>query len=589
MKKIVLIILLTAALCNAYTPPIGIVDPPSVLMDADVDNYLGQTYDFTLDGRGVQTYPVSSSGHPYTHYINSATGDDTSNPYGTEANPRATIPFEGDKDPDTAAKALAAGSIIELHGGPFVGQSKDSLYCAGTQAAPIFIRGEDGATIGTFIFYLAGYYVVIEDLNFSATRLLLDKVAATISNFGIDYCIIRNCTATGTGVDDGDLTFLDIFGGGSGATLDASYIVVYNNEISQYGDWTDTQTFPQPTPNDCCGIYIWGYSSYIWILNNTIHNNNGDSIQVGSDAARNTHHIYIGDNECYEDRENALDIKEAEDVIVSHNSFHDYYELGRDDDGICCVTHGQGSLPGLLTESPHYVWYLFNDIYNASYGLHVSHTGEYIYLIGNTFRNCPKSGYGGPTNQPALNAYLFQGGGSEYHYYINNTIENCQAGIWITCNVSDPTIYIYNNIIDTLSEGTTLPWQNSHIISDGSKNDWIDMDYNLFCQSGGSAQIYLKPTTYSLATYQATGEGLNCDEDDPVFTNQASDDLTLQITSNARGVGTSGGVVNTVYSTFQSRYGIDITEDKNGTDITAWDAGAYQYTSGVKYFFLWIP
>ena len=69
---------------------------------------------------------------PYTHYVDHDHPDatDVANPFGTPTTPRQTVPN---------LVNLAAGSVVEIHGGAFAAQG--ALRGTGTATAPIFIRG----------------------------------------------------------------------------------------------------------------------------------------------------------------------------------------------------------------------------------------------------------------------------------------------------------------------------------------------------------------------------------------------------------------------------------------------------------------
>ena len=172
LKKIILFLgcvvmcqgLTLAVLESAWEPPIGI-PAPSFGIEETHRMYEGQTYDF---GSGPEPYKDAGNG-PYTHYVDNThpNATNTDNPYGTASKPRNVIPG-----------ALAPGSVVEVHGGPYaVGRSysRDWTWFSGTGTSerPIFIRGTEGETpvfVGMRI-RAGGSYIVIENFDFDNTRI----------------------------------------------------------------------------------------------------------------------------------------------------------------------------------------------------------------------------------------------------------------------------------------------------------------------------------------------------------------------------------------------------------------------------------
>src|SRR5262245_35403597 len=98
---------------------------------------------------------------PGFYYVDAtlSAATDLSNPYGTRAKPRRTIPT-----------SLPAGAVVELHGtySTYHG-SPATIVSAGTASAPVFIRGV-GATsrpTATSCWELAGSYYVVENIRFA--------------------------------------------------------------------------------------------------------------------------------------------------------------------------------------------------------------------------------------------------------------------------------------------------------------------------------------------------------------------------------------------------------------------------------------
>ena len=105
LRLSLLLFLLRPGFALAYEPPAGIPMPSFGIKESHT-MYVGQEYAYST---GTAPYKDAGNG-PYTHYIDntSSSATDTDNPYGTPALPRVSIP-----------KGAPAGSVIEIHGGPY--------------------------------------------------------------------------------------------------------------------------------------------------------------------------------------------------------------------------------------------------------------------------------------------------------------------------------------------------------------------------------------------------------------------------------------------------------------------------------------
>ena len=116
-----------------------------------------------------------------------------------------------------------------------------------------------------------------------------------------------------------------------------SNIVVINSEIHHNQG------------NDRHGIGGSSGADGLWILNNYIHHNGGDGFQACHGCSTNPpRNIYIGGNLFHSDRENAVDLKYAENIIIENNIMHSLVSAPRDvlwcfDDGSSCKVFTSGS------------------------------------------------------------------------------------------------------------------------------------------------------------------------------------------------------------------------------------------------------
>lgn len=334
------IILFQVSSANALEPLIGIPRP-----DFGIDNthymYAGQNgYSDAGDG-------------PYTHYVNNnASCTDSGNANGSAANPRCSVP-----------STLAAGSVVELHGGPY---SEMVLRFNGTASKPIFFRGVSGTQVslpGREGLDISGSYAIIE--NVDVNRL---KMQST------DHISVR------------DSYIHDVDTGGM-IGIGGNNLVFLRNEIARNGDLR--------AEKDRHGFNIGGSAFNIWILENNIHHNGGDGIQFCHScvAAGNggPGAIYIANNVIHEDKENAMDFKEfTGPVIVSGNDLYGYFR----------ITSGQGEAIRVNDEGNQgELWIIRNNIHDSNICIGPDRSDAESYAVDNTCTNNNFGILGGLTRQ----------------------------------------------------------------------------------------------------------------------------------------------------------------------------------------------
>lgn len=539
-----------------WQPPIGIPAPSFGISETY------RMYDDINNRNPDLTYHQNTEGGYYTHYVDNThpNATDTDNPYGTADKPRLTLPIYQGRYPIDRNKWLQEGSVVEVHGGPYdldpepVPPEGVSVYSNASSDKPVFIRGIGSPVIHYNIWYLAGQYLIIEGFEFDDT-LLWVRYLWNIPTLAGDYVSIRNNEFAGTGE-------VESYSGGvatAGATADkATNIVIYNNNIHHFGQW---DWYGSGDENDAMGVNVMFHSEHIWVVDNHIHHNGGDSVHVGNVADRSTRYVYIGRNDMHDDRENAVDVKEAQDVIISQNEMYNYLILGREDEGRITTTH-QGNMAN--NDSPKDIWYIFNAMHDAASAA-TSHTTDGLYFIGNVIYDV-----GG-----GFVPFSFYGG--ESHYYVGNTISTTGTAIHFqdNANANSPfSILIANNIFNS---GSPSLWLED-------KPEYATLNNNLFYPQTGQAIIRWHRTSYNLEEIQTLlGQCLDCIEADPLFVGTANGDFHLQSTSPAVDAGTSSGVVQEVFDRFQTLYGIDIRKDIEGVSRpqgVAWDIGAYERVQG---------
>jgi hypothetical protein len=290
-------------------------------------------------------------------------------------------------------------------------------------------------------------------------------------------------------------------------------------------------------------------------VDNELYRNSGDGIQIsaGSAAAQpTTHHIYVGRNVAHDNKQTGFWTKQAVDVVFSEN---------------LCYAHrpsnsSYGACMG-FQYAPERVWFLFNHIHDCDFGIGGSSdngqgTGQDSYFIGNLIHRIHHSGGYNP-NTAWSNAAIMLAG-SVNRYIVNNTIHDVDAGI------NSPGARGSVRIVDNIISSVTEP-QGSHVfIEMPTTASTSAMHHNLL---DGTARIKWGGVTDNLSRFQAS---INAD---PLFVNPAGEDFRLQAASPA----VDAGVMDPVYSTFSSLYGLDIAKDIAGRPRpqgAAMDLGAHE-------------
>ncbi len=538
---------------GTWEPPLGVPTPPFGIFETY------RLYDDPSKQNPALTYNASSDGGFYTHYIDNTdpNATDTANPCGTKAKPRRTVP----------QTELPAGSIVEIHGGttaqPYQygglsgGYYLAWIWGAGTAAQPIFVRG---ATNGWPVFNgmrlrLAQSYIVMEDLDLTDCT-----TGANAGHPDTNHMVWRNLRVHG----GRNISTTAINPGGT----NDNYNVIYANHIYQNADPN------YPTEMDFHGVSTGGsngkHTEQIWIVDNVLHENGGDSVQVNSTATDLAHNIYIGRNIMYEEGENAVDLKQCQSVIVTQNTAWAMTDAPGSD----------GTAIVLNDDSPRYnIWVLFNYVSHSLGGIRVNgNNNNSAYILGNVVWDIHDATHTGS----GIIGYSQSG----IVYIIGNSVYDADRGIaWgsNTAGAGPSALRIYNNIVqDTYTSG-----DGSHLqIKVSSVSSGSVMDNCVFYQTGGSARIFWGSTTLveTLAAFQArTGLSSACVDRAPLFVDAAAGNFRLQSASPAIDRGAFSGPVQEVFDAFQTLYGLDIGKDIEGRarpQGLSWDIGAYEYPSG---------
>ncbi len=513
---------------TVWSAPIGIPGPEFGIKETHY-TYAGERFDF--NGNGVleagEEYPDAGNG-PYTHYVDSthANATDSGNPFGTPSQPRLTIPYN---------PPLPPGSVVELHG-LYDGQhsSPRKIDGDGTPAEPIFVRGPSPSEKPLIFrtWEIMGHYMILENLAFGDEDGILSggAIGQPVFLSPSHHVAMRNSEVSGNLNSGGAF-----IGSWNGDTL--NNILLYNNWIHHNGDVN--ASFDQ----DRHGVTIGQRASAIWLLDNKLHHNSGDGVQInGGNAQSTTHHIYLGRNLAYENKQMGFWSKQAVDVVISQNVSHGH----RPSDS----SYGAGMG---FQYAPERIWFLYNHIYDCEFGIGLepdfSGLGQDSYFIGNVIHDIHHTG---PSYNP-LSPYssaAFRMRGSTNRYIVNNTIYDVDAGI----NGPGGGRYIIaNNIIANITE----PQANHIFLEHGSAAANSNVSYTMLHQQGQPVRIrWGSGTIHGLDNFRAAfpSQGTGSWEADPLFVDPANGDFRLRSGS----LGIDGGLEHQVYATFLALYGLDI-------------------------------
>ena len=468
--------------------------------------------------------PTFDSGNTKHYYIDNTdpNATDTSNPNGSVATPRLTLP----------ASPWAAGTYIEIHGVTYTPPT--TLTGNGTAASPVFLTGK--GTVRPRLSYgglntFAGSYFIVEHLEF------IERTAVGTSSS--TYAVMRDCDCH--------------LGGSNQVRPHGTNVVIYNNHIHH------------TVGVDRHGVTPGADANGIWIVDNEIDNCTGDGIQyLHASAPPGPQNVYIGRNVIHHNFENGVDLKTSTGTIVSQNEIYGHKDVATSDGtAIVCGSNGLG-------DPAKNAWFIFNHIHdNDGPGIRIEAaantptTAGPAYIIGNLIRGGTK---GVAFDKDGIPIYI-----------VNNTLYQVDVAFdqyW------QPgfDLEIWNNVVHTIYGQI----YGRHVNVESSVVTALsEMSNNCFYR-GGSSLIVGWPLS-TIETYVDTADmttnfsgGSNNKIEDPLFVNTAGLDFKLQAGSPAIGA----GVAHAVYTTFEDLWGgRSIRFDFDGVarpQGAAWDMGAFE-------------
>lgn len=472
------------------------------------------------------------------------------------------------------ATTYAAGSYIEIRGGPY-SRGASNFVLNGVDGNPVWVVGIGqpqftGTSDVQFQFRGTGYYVV-DGFKFSRIRVQFGQSAT--ANGGSHYIAFRNNQMTGwTGTSASSIvnpaaSFTSESDGGSNHAYLNNYIH-HNGASVPLTAEADVHMFKISTN---------AYTDHVWITDNEGTENSGDCAQFGTASSGIASSawpsfIYFGRNDCYRNGENAVDIKNARDVIVTQNIASDYdNDPHREIAGECFVVHDDAIRS----------WFLFNLCYDAVEGIDEADSVD-SRIIGNIFRGITDGNAANDDNPSApttiLGAAIVASAGT---FITNNTVVNCDIGIVLDGGAGNG--YIVGNIVGPLNaDGSALFFR-----TDAAQHTNSTVTHNLFPTTATwtGARVQITTTSwYASLTDYTTAHATKCSgclEGDAAFVNAAGNDFTIGSTSAAKDVSTAdpGGMA----AEYEGLYGVSIAKDHAGTirpQGSAWDMGYHEISGG---------
>lgn len=547
MKTLLFLLLCSSAL--AYTTPPGIPQPLWGALDP---------VNAAPPAQPGAWPAAEAAGYYYIDNTDPA-ATNTANTYGYPDKPRTTIP-EG---------TWAAGSYVEIHGGPYnwaAGDSEFDVVAAGSEASPVWLLFEHGGVKTEIrgMMEVSGTYVIIDGFHSTVDpgNRQAEVGIGGDTNTG-SYICVRNFYGEGTATTTSAGSYCNILGTTGN---EVSNVVIYNGEITKMGQYAYAVSTAEL---DHHAVLPGQYCNNVWVLAVHAHSNGGDGIQsTGNNASgeARTQYLYVGDCEFNENGENAIDLKSVLDVVISRNNFHTVADsIGSDGTAIVVQTENGGGCDN--------VWVLFNRIHDCVKPIRSEETATSIYAIGNLFYDlvdgdatgAPEDGYSG--------AMIRAGSGGALHLIDNSFIRYQHHGHRWKGVGTGPVFTSSGNLFHGRTEATGYDiWGQT--VTSGT----FAINRNLY---PASARFFYTSTYTSLAAWQSgnpqawDANSLSADSGVAV---PDGDNFNLLSTSPAIGANTE----HAAYAAFLSRYSLSIAYDFNGNSRPqggSWDIGALEFVN----------
>lgn len=423
--------------------------------------------------------------------------------------------------------------------------------CSSTQ--PCWVTGYGNGGIYSRahpVVTIKGQHLIFDELRMDAKRSVFDILG------GASYITIRNNTITGDASDGGGAG-IDIAGG---ENAEINYVMIYRNSIEDIGPadaGTNGAEAHQVRPS-------W-YARYVWIVENTFGDSDGDAIQSGNSKTPSTregegripekspHYIWVAGNDHIGVSENFIDNKNSYHVVISENTIHTPMR----ETVILLSNDGEGFWTG------HH-WAIANRIAGGGsecIGLRGNEQNfygtftDYNYVIGNIAYDCNAlvSFNSGNSSTKAPESYIL------YNTLVSNKSGSgysTRAPIHKVQNRQESLVEFVGNIIYGNFNPIGASGGDSYIAANGFDITTFKALDNLYFQTTGIDVPFL--TGIDSETTEIEGN-INAN---PQFQNESNDDYRLQSGSPGYQATTRSSAA---FSRFMEFYGIDIQAQLNLT------------------------
>jgi len=278
------------------------------------------------------------------------------------------VPFDYELEPGEVTSngelpaSLGAGEVHMLTEQAAAGVV--TLNCQGTEEAPAFILG--GRLHGDHVFNVTGSWCVFDGVDF-------DEIQPRTSG---DHIVFRGVEVHGSRSRNG-------------MNLSGNNVVVVDSEIHHH----------QANGRDAHGVQVGVAAEDVWLLGNHIHHNSGNGFQACHNCDPAPSGIFIGNNLFHSDREVAVGLKYADNVIIEGNIMHSYVAAPRgeewcfDDDSLCGTwtsgSDGSAIVVG-ADGAPSRVVVIRNEMFDVNNAVRIEDSDD-VEVVGNDMHDLGRS------------------------------------------------------------------------------------------------------------------------------------------------------------------------------------------------------